>query len=221
MKTKKSDSIAYYNQVAHSTLLANISREAERLNQLINIWNKLEVESLEEKDLPRLIQNDSGYFRNLYRDRVWAMIDALKIPTPTKQKLMEESQSSHFPEFIQLMENASFSSVRKNLIPIAGGFKSFELEPEYFEMAGDGKVTPAKDVEAKTAVFFQILTDTPEKAQAVDLLHDIAEKMTVLTGLLDSTGLYAAKENPIIGVNSSALFSLQDGEYKPRIESLL
>lgn len=216
-KSEKSP-VAYYNQTAHQSLLAMISREASRINQVVKIWDKLEAGPLGTEDLPYLIRNDSNYFKKLYEGRVWEMIDALKIPTPTKQKLMQESQSLDFPDLINFLDNSRISPVRSNMISMGGGFRSFEMDPEYFEFL-DGKVIEAKDVEGKTRAFFEFLADTPDKAQAIELLNEIAEKMTLATQLLDRSGLYRAIDNPII--DRSALFSLQDGTYKARIDVLL
>ncbi len=219
MNTKKTDPKAiYYNQTAHATLVGNVSREANRLSKLLSIWDKLEVGPLDKGDLAHLILNDSAYFRELYKKRVWEMIDSLKVPTQTKQKLMEESQSGFIVELTQLLENATNYSFRANLVPVVGGMRSFSFEPSYFEVL-DGKIYPVKDLEERTKPLFQVLADTPEKEQAVSLMYQVAEKMTELSELLEKSGLYRVEGNPII--EKSELFVLDGEGYRAMVEALL
>lgn len=209
--------VAYYNQTAHEMLMGMINQSANRFNRVIGIWDKMETGKLGPEHLPFLISNDSDYFKKLYLDRVWDMIDAIKIPSTTKQKLLEESISSHLQELIQLLDNARLSS-RGNMIPIGGGFRNFEMVPDYFQFE-DGKVIPASDAHAKTRGLFEVTADSPDKAKALELFEEIAQKMTLFSSLLESSGLYPAIDNPIF--DRSNLFSYDKGEYKPRVEALL
>lgn len=209
--------VAHYNQTAHQMLMGMINLNANRFNRVIEIWDKMETGSLGPEHLPFLISNDSDYFKKIYLDRVWDMIDALKIPSTTKQKLLEESISSHLEELIQLLDNARLSS-RGNMIPIGGGFRNFEMQPEYFEFQEE-KVIPASDAHAKTRGLFEVAADSPDKAKALELFEEIAQKMTLFSSLLESSGLYPAIDNPIF--DRSNLFSYEKGEYKPRVEALL
>ena len=210
--------VAYYNQTAHEQFLSQIERQAEKMNSALAIWNSLEVDRIGQEDLPYLIAFDSGYFKKLYKDRVWAMIDALKIPTPTKTKLLEESLSSAINDLTELLNRFSTSPLHTGAISMGGGFRSFEIQPDYFELS-DGAVIVGKDVRDRTGVFFQVLADTPEKAKAIELLHEVAEKMTQATQLLENTGLYAAVSNPII--LQSPIFYLDRDVYRARVEALL
>lgn len=210
--------VAYYNQTAHEQFLSQIERQAEKMNNALAIWNSLEVDQIGPEDLPSLIAFDAVYFKKLYKDRVWAMIDQLKIPTPTKTKLLEESLSSAINDLTELLNRFSNSSFVTGAIAMGGGFRSFEVQPDYFELS-EGSVIVGKDVRDKTIGFFQVLTDTPEKAQAVALLHEVAEKLTLATQLLEETGLYGAKHNPII--LQSPIFLLNDDVYRARVEALL
>lgn len=195
-----------------------ISREGNRINKALEIWDRLEVGNLDSKDLPYLIGNDSDYFSKLYESRIWGMIDALKIPTPTKQKLFQDSKSPVLKDLLSFLENWRLNSFRKGLIPMSGGFRNFEILPEYFEFV-EGKVIPARDVEEKTRPFFEVLADTPEKVEALELFRELAEKMTMFSELLEKSGLYAASENPII--ERSNLFTFENGKFKARVEALL
>lgn len=217
-QTKKAENqIGYYNEVAHRALLSAINREALRISKCLDIWEKLEAGDLESQDLPHLIKNDSGYFSKLYESRIWAMIDALKIPTATKEKLFQDSKSPLLSDLVSLLENCRLN-LRTGLIPMIGGFRNFEFLPEYFEFV-EGKVIPARDVDEKTRPFFEVLADTPEKVEALELFRELAEKMTMFSELLEKSGLYAASENPII--ERSNLFTFENGKFKARVEALL
>ena len=218
MKTKKID-LGYYNKTAHESLLASINRNATRLNKALEIWNRLETGPLEMKDLPFLIRNDSDFFAKLHENRVWLMIDALALPTVTKQTLFHSSISPFFPEFKALLDNwqNSFSHLGSLMISISGGMRNFQILPEYYEFV-EGKIFPAKDVEERTRGFFQVIADTEDKLEALNLFHELADKMTLFSTLLDRTGFFPATE-PLF--EKSMLFGITDGKYEARIEALL
>lgn len=206
-------------EVAQGIFHANLAKVADQVNAIAEKWNSLEVGKFGAAMIQKVLNSDSQYFQDNYRELMADKVSKMSLPKSVKESLIRDSQGpNELKELLEMMDRTKSSFGRLTLVEMEGKVKPIPLKKEFFEIIS-GKIQVVENIKDLTIPSFSIVIDSPEKEAAIQKLEDAAVVLNELTQILVSSGLYPADQVPL--VMQSKVFKFEEGTYSIRKEALV